>query len=103
MCQCKVKTIDSWACVNEICAGNARTCALTPLTHVRIDNEIISLDYRGTRMNAQNIPENWREWWEERAAILEYDAGLPREQAEQEAARYLVAYVHEVAKRHAKP
>jgi hypothetical protein len=31
------------------------------------------------------------EWWEERAAILEYDAGLPRAKAEQLARRMILA------------
>jgi|GEM_PF-5517224 len=34
-------------------------------------------------------PRSWsegdREWWEERAAILEYDAGMTRDEAENEA------------------
>jgi hypothetical protein len=36
--------------------------------------------------------ENLREAFEERAAILEYDAGLPRADAEREAARITAAY-----------
>jgi hypothetical protein len=37
------------------------------------------------------IPEEWREWWEERAAILEYDAQYSRGEAEKEATRLVVA------------
>lgn len=29
-----------------------------------------------------DLPGDWRIWWEERAAIMEYDGGLPRERAE---------------------
>lgn len=29
-----------------------------------------------------DLPGDWRVEWEERAAIMEYDGGLPREQAE---------------------
>jgi hypothetical protein len=39
------------------------------------------------------IPPRWQEWYDERAAILEYDAGLPRPAAEAEALRLLRAYV----------
>lgn len=42
----------------------------------------------------------WRlfEQWEERAAILEHDAGLPRQEAEKEAARmyHLTAWLREI-------
>lgn len=39
------------------------------------------------------IPPAWREWWQERAAIAEYEAGLSRVAAEQEATRLLVEYL----------
>jgi len=32
-----------------------------------------------------DLPGDWRVEWEERAAIMEYDGGLPREHAEAEA------------------
>lgn len=35
--------------------------------------------------SVQDLDTDWRDWWEERAAILEYEAGLPREQAEADA------------------
>jgi hypothetical protein len=41
---------------------------------------------------ATTIPPRWQEWYEERAAILEYEAGLPRAEAEAEALRLLRAY-----------
>jgi len=34
-----------------------------------------------------DLPESWREWFEERAAIREYDGGQTREHAEAEALR----------------
>ncbi|MCA9715502.1 MAG: hypothetical protein H6713_09200 [Myxococcales bacterium] len=34
-------------------------------------------------------PDDWREAWEERAAIMEFDGGLPRARAELEAWRLL--------------
>jgi hypothetical protein len=39
----------------------------------------------GHCMAIEDLDEDWRDWWEERAAILEYEAGLPREQAEADA------------------
>ncbi len=38
-------------------------------------------------------PEFWREAWEERAAIMEYDGGMDRARAELEAWRLLRARV----------
>jgi hypothetical protein len=32
-----------------------------------------------------DLPDDWRMWFEERAAIMEYDGGLSRERAEAEA------------------
>ena len=49
------------------------------------------LDYYGEKPRARpesvflDLPASWRELWEERAAIMEYDGGLPREEAEREA------------------
>jgi hypothetical protein len=34
------------------------------------------------RAELANWPPDWREVWEERAAIMEYDANLPRHEAE---------------------
>ena len=39
------------------------------------------------------IPSHWRDWWEERAAILEYEAQFSRVDAEKEATRLLQEYV----------
>ena len=39
-------------------------------------------------------PEDWREEYEERAAIMEYDGGLQREQAEQWAETIVRAAYH---------
>lgn len=33
-------------------------------------------------MDAQQIPETWRDWWSERAAIMEVEGGLSRADAE---------------------
>lgn len=43
--------------------------------------------------DVDRIPADWREWWEERAAILEYDAQFSRVDAEREATRLLVVYL----------
>lgn len=43
-------------------------------------------------LRAEDAAEDLREHFEERAGILEYDAGLPRAQAELEAARITVTY-----------
>ena len=32
--------------------------------------------------NGRSFPSYWEDWFDERAAILEYDAGLSREDAE---------------------
>jgi len=39
----------------------------------------------------ESLPMDWRIEWEERAAIMEYDGGLPREHAEAEALRDIVS------------
>ncbi|HAU38881.1 MAG TPA: hypothetical protein DCX07_14350 [Phycisphaerales bacterium] len=36
-------------------------------------------------VSVESLPGDWRVWFEERAAIKEYDGGLPRERAEAEA------------------
>jgi hypothetical protein len=33
-------------------------------------------------LTPDDLPPDWHELWEERAAIMEFDGGLPREQAE---------------------
>ena len=40
------------------------------------------------------LPEDWQEDWDERAAIMEHDGGLPAEQAESEAAISVVRVKH---------
>jgi hypothetical protein len=37
--------------------------------------------------------DEWEEWFEERAALLEYDAGLPRPVAEAEARVYVQRFL----------
>lgn len=49
-------------------------------------------------MDAQQIPAYWREWWEERAAIMEVEGGLSRSAAEDEAAQCLVTYLKDLAR-----
>jgi len=39
----------------------------------------------GRPLDLDDLPGDWRVWFEERAAIMEYDGGLPREHAEAEA------------------
>ena len=41
-------------------------------------------------IGVDDLPGDWRVWFEERAAILEYDGGLPREYAEAEALKQTV-------------
>ena len=38
-------------------------------------------------LTATELPADWREWYEERAAVREYDGGQAREHAEAEALR----------------
>jgi hypothetical protein len=40
--------------------------------------------------SSADLPPDWHFVWDERAAIMEYDGGLPRERAEAEALRYVV-------------
>ena len=42
-------------------------------------------------MTPAQLPAAWREWYEERAAIIELDGGLSRERAEAEALRLVLA------------
>ena len=39
---------------------------------------------------AEELPEQWRDWYEERAAIREFDGGQPREVAETAASREIM-------------
>ncbi len=39
----------------------------------------------GTAVQADDLPADWRGWFEERAAIMEYEGGLPRARADAEA------------------
>jgi hypothetical protein len=41
-------------------------------------------------VKVEDLPGDWRVWFEERAAIMEYDGGLPRERAEAEALTEIV-------------
>jgi hypothetical protein len=34
---------------------------------------------------AADLPLSWHQFWDERAALMEFDGGLPREQAEMQA------------------
>lgn len=53
-----------------------RNNAVTPVTRVTPENSNIETDID---------PEEWREAFEERAAIMEYSGGLPRHEAERQA------------------
>lgn len=44
-------------------------------------------------MDETQIPNDWREWWEERAALMQWDGGLPLDAAEDEALACLREYV----------
>jgi hypothetical protein len=46
-----------------------------------------------------DLPLDWRERWEERAAIMEYEGGLPRERAEALALAEISSQMHEQEKR----
>lgn len=48
--------------------------------------------------DGQTVQETLRELFEERAAIMQYDGGLSRDQAEQEAARIVSSYVKDYHK-----
>jgi len=44
----------------------------------------------GLPVAANDLPIDWHFAWDERAAILEFDAGLPRERAEAKALDYVL-------------
>ena len=44
-----------------------------------------------TGVKPDQLPADWHFLWDERAAIMEYDGGLPRERAEAEALKYIRA------------
>ena len=46
----------------------------------------------------EDLPGDWRVWFEERAAIIEYDGGLPRERAEAEALVETVRLMRDAAR-----
>jgi len=39
---------------------------------------------------AEELPERWREWYEERAGILEFDGGMAQGKAEKQAMQEIV-------------
>jgi hypothetical protein len=41
-------------------------------------------------LTADDLPADWHYAWDERAAIMQYDGGLPREHAEAEALKYVL-------------
>jgi hypothetical protein len=47
------------------------------------------------------IPERWQEWIEERAALLEYEAGMARDAAERVALAMLRTYLTKLQQRRA--
>ena len=46
-------------------------------------------------VNVDDLPGDWRMWFEERAAIIEYHGGLSREYAEAEALKEAVALMRQ--------
>jgi hypothetical protein len=46
-----------------------------------------------------DLPGDWRVEWEERAAIMEYDGGLPREHAEVAALNEIIRRMREIPAR----
>lgn len=49
------------------------------------------LSHFAVRYRVKHWPEDWLDDWHERAAIMEYDGGLSREEAEVAAYRIVVA------------
>ena len=64
--------------------------------HKEILLRLLTLVEPGTLVTAETLL-GWHEWYEERAAIMEYDGGLPRAQAETESWARLVALVQGLA------
>ncbi len=52
---------------------------------------------QGGYLAPADMPESWRELYEERAAIREYDGGQAREHAEAEALREILAMMQDDA------
>ena len=48
---------------------------------------LVGLFAQPAELFPDDLPGDWRVWFEERAAIMEYHGGLPRERAEVEAMR----------------
>ena len=44
-------------------------------------------------LRPEDLTSDWRVWFEERAAIMEYDGGLPRERAEAAALAETVRWI----------
>ena len=52
-------------------------------------DELLEILAADARFHATGLPHEWRCEFDERAAILEFDAGLPRDEAERQAATEL--------------
>jgi hypothetical protein len=50
-----------------------------------------ALECAATGVKPDQLPADWHFLWDERAAIMEYDGGLPREHAEAEGLKYIIA------------
>jgi hypothetical protein len=69
--------------------------ALERLRALRAGRPLVDLDVIGL----EGLPMDWRIEYEERAAILEYDGGLTREEAEAQALREINARLKNAKKR----
>jgi len=49
-------------------------------------------------LGPEDLPMDWRIEWEERAAIMEYDGGLPRDRAERAALEDIFRLMREAEK-----
>ncbi len=50
-------------------------------------------------ISPDDLPGDWRVDWEERAAIMEYDGGMPRERAEAMALNEIIQQMSDVERR----
>ena len=75
-----------------------QSCEVVPsCLSVTFDLEDAHVSYKKDRKMTkqtlrQRIPSYWREWWDERVAIMQCDGELPLEQAQEEATECLRIY-----------
>lgn len=76
--------------VPQVAAAKAAFAGLGGLT-------LVGLEPRASVQSPADLPEDWRELYEERAAVMEFDGNLPRERAEALALADILAWMSDVS------